>query len=161
MRLGTADFYRAMETVPEVGDSLVVHLEDPEGGAGRLLLFVTVPDGILDDALVARIRAVLRGGLSPRHVPDGVLQVPAIPYNRTGKKLEVPVKRILQGHSIDESASRESLADPTSLDAFAAIAQDRIAWLVEVVVGAAISRHRCDSSRPPTRYRVDRRKRVR
>ena len=98
VRLGTADFYRAMETVPEVGDSLVVHLEDPGGGAGRLLLFVTVPDGILDEALVARIRAVLRGGLSPRHVPDGVLQVPAIPYNRTGKKLEVPVKRILQGH---------------------------------------------------------------
>jgi len=123
VRLGTADFYRAMETVPEIGDSLVVHLEDPEGGAGQLLLFVTVPDGILDDALVARIRAVLRDALSPRHVPDRVAQVPAIPYNRTGKKLEVPVKRILQGQAVDEAASRESLADPTSLDAFAAIAQ--------------------------------------
>ena len=124
VRLGTADFYRAMETVPEVGDSLVVHLEDPGGGAGQLLLFVTVPDGILDEALVARIRAVLRDALSPRHVPDAVLAVPAIPHNRTGKKLEVPVKRILQGQAIDEAASRESLADPTSLDAFAAFAQD-------------------------------------
>jgi acetoacetyl-CoA synthetase len=107
-----------METVPEVGDSLVVHLEDPAGGAGRLLLFVTVPDTTLDDDLTARIRTGLREALSPRHVPDEILQVPAIPYNRTGKKLEVPVKRILQGKPVDEAASRESLADPTSLDAF-------------------------------------------
>ncbi len=123
VRLGTADFYRALDDVAEVGDSLVVHLEDPEGGAGQLLLFVTVPGGDLDEALTARIRAALRNGLSPRHVPDAVRQVPAIPYNRTGKKLEVPVKRILQGGTVDAVASRESLADPTSLDAFEAIAR--------------------------------------
>ena len=98
VRLGTAEFYRVVEELPEVADSLVVHLEDPAGGNGRLLLFVVVAaPRELDDELIARIRAALRHDLSPRHVPDEIVAVPAVPRNLTGKKLELPVKRILQG----------------------------------------------------------------
>lgn len=123
VRLGTAEFYRVVEELPEVEDSLVVHLEDPAGGNGELLLFVQpAGDTPLDDALVARIRTALRSELTPRHVPDRVEAVPVVPRNRTGKKLEVPVKRILLGAAVDDVASRDVLADPTALDAFVHLA---------------------------------------
>ena len=119
VRLGTAEFYRVVEELPEVVDSLVVHLEDPAGGNGQLLLYVRLRDGIeLDDALRRRIATELRTELSPRHIPDGVVAVPVVPHNRTGKKLELPVKKILLGAAPDEVASRDVLADPTALDAF-------------------------------------------
>lgn len=119
VRLGTAEFYRVVEELPEIEDSLVVHLEDPAGGPGELLLFVT-PRGPapLDDELRQRITAALRGALSPRHVPNRITEVPAIPRNRTGKKLELPVKKILLGAHPTDVTSRDGLADPTALDAF-------------------------------------------
>ncbi|UQX86873.1 acetoacetate--CoA ligase [Jatrophihabitans telluris] len=119
VRLGTAEFYRVVEELPEVSDSLVVHLEDSAGGNGQLILFVVlrVPAG-LDDELSARIRGALRHDLSPRHVPDQIVAVPAVPRNLTGKKLELPVKRILQGAPASSVVSRDSLADPSALDAF-------------------------------------------
>ena len=120
VRIGTAEFYAVVESIPEVADSLVVHLDDPDD---RLLLFVTLRDGIeLSDELRARIVGELRTSLSPRHVPDEVLAVPAIPRTLSGKKLEVPVKRILTGTPPDVAASRGSLADPTSLDVFVELA---------------------------------------
>src|SRR5581483_1443619 len=98
VRLGTAEFYSVVESLPEVADSLVVHLEDPEGGPGDLILFVALTDGrTLDDALTKRIATELRTNLSPRHVPNRIHQVAAIPRTLSGKKLEVPVKRILTG----------------------------------------------------------------
>ena len=104
-------------------DSLVVHLEDPEGGNGELLLFVVLRDGIeLDDDLKARIAGALRKDMSPRHVPDTIRAVPAIPRTLTGKKLEAPVKRILLGDPVELVASRESLLDPSAIDTFAAFA---------------------------------------
>jgi acetoacetyl-CoA synthetase len=124
VRLGTAEFYRVVEELPEVADSLVVHLEDPAGGNGELILFVVTP-GELDDALIGSIRAALRRALSPRHVPDRVVAVPVIPRNLTGKKLELPVKRILQGVPVKQVVSRDSLTDPASLDAFLALADER------------------------------------
>jgi acetoacetyl-CoA synthetase len=124
VRLGTSEFYRVVEELPEVADSLVVHLEDPAGGNGELILFVVTP-GELDDALTGSIRAALRSALSPRHVPDRVVAVPAVPRNLTGKKLELPVKRILQGVPVTQVASRDSLADPASLDAFVTLADER------------------------------------
>lgn len=124
VRLGTADFYAVVEEVDGVADSLVVHLEDPDGGNGELMLFVVTPGG-LNEGLRGRIRADLRTALSPRHLPDAVIEVPAVPRNRTGKKLELPAKRILQGHPADAVASRETLADPTSLDAFISYARER------------------------------------
>jgi acetoacetyl-CoA synthetase len=126
VRLGTAEFYRVVENLPDVTDSLVVHLEDPAGGNGELILFVVLgrPNG-LDADLVAEIRTALRRELSPRHVPDRILAVPAVPRNLTGKKLELPVKRILQGTPAATVASRDALADPSALEFFVELAGTR------------------------------------
>jgi acetoacetyl-CoA synthetase len=121
VRMGTSELYAVVEGLPEVADSLVVHLEDGSGGPGRLLLFVTLAEGVaLDDDLRARLARTLRTELSPRHVPDEVHAVPGVPRTLSGKKLEVPVKRILAGTEPDAAASRGSLANPEVLDAFVA-----------------------------------------
>jgi acetoacetyl-CoA synthetase len=126
VRVGTAEFYGVVEALAEIADSLVVHLEDPGGGPGELLLFVVPGDGrAVDGALRQRIVADLRTELSPRHVPDEILAVPAVPRTLSGKKLEVPVKRILLGTPADAAASRDALADPRSLEPFEAFAAER------------------------------------
>jgi acetoacetyl-CoA synthetase len=126
VRLGTSELYAVVEELPEVADSLIVHLEDAEGGAGELALFVVLADGgELDDALRQRIAGTLRSELSPRHVPDTIAAVPGIPRTLTGKKLETPVKRILRGEAADRVASRDALADPAAIDAFVALARER------------------------------------
>ena len=126
VRLGTAEFYRVVEEVDGVADSLVVHLEDPAGGNGELLLFVALDPGVhLDEGLRRTVASALRTTLSPRHLPDDVVEVPVVPRNLTGKKLEVPVKRILQGTPVETVASPDALAVPTSLEPFAAIAARR------------------------------------
>ena len=123
VRLGTGEFYSVVEELPEIVDSLVVHLEDEEGGSGELVLFVVLAnDAVLDDDLRSRIAVALRSQLSPRHVPDMIRAVPAIPRTLTGKKLEAPVKRILRGEPVEAVASKDSLVDPAALDTFAAIA---------------------------------------
>ncbi|HEY3670434.1 MAG TPA: acetoacetate--CoA ligase [Acidimicrobiia bacterium] len=128
VRLGTSDFYAVVEGLPEVADSLVVHLEgdDPDQPMGELVLFVALkPSTTLDDDLHTAIVRALRRDLSPRHVPDTILAVPAVPRTLSGKKLEVPVKRILGGAAADAVASRSSLADPTALDWFEEYAATR------------------------------------
>jgi len=126
VRLGTAEFYRVVEELPEVADSLVLHLDDPAGGPGELQLYVQLRAGAeLDDALCHRISTTLRTQLSPRHVPDAITAVPAIPRNRTGKKLELPTKKILLGAAVDEVTSRDLLADPHALDPFVSIRRTR------------------------------------
>jgi acetoacetyl-CoA synthetase len=128
VRIGTAEFYGIVEALPEIADSLVVHLEDSAGGPGELLLFVVTRAGAtLDDVLRGRIAGALRSELSPRHVPDRIEAVPAVPRTLSGKKLEVPVKRILLGAAADLAASRDSLADPRALQPFEALARDRVA----------------------------------
>ena len=126
VRLGTSDFYAVVEQFDEVVDSLVVHLDDADAssgesaGLGHLVLFVTLtPGATLDERLAARIRSSLRSELSPRHVPDSIEAAPSVPRTLSGKKLEVPVKRILQGARPDEVASRDALTDPESLDWYA------------------------------------------
>ncbi|BBL79016.1 acetoacetyl-CoA synthetase [Rubrobacter xylanophilus] len=126
VRLGTGEIYAVVESFEEVADSLVVHLEDAEGGPGELLLFVVPAPGTeLDESLRSRIAATLRRELSPRHVPDTIEAVSSIPRTLSQKKLEVPVKRILRGARPEEVASRDSLLDPAALDAFAAYAASR------------------------------------
>ena len=120
VRIGTAEFYAVVEAIPEVADSLVVHLDADD----RLLLFLALREGAeLTDELRSTITATLRSSLSPRHVPDEIVAVPAVPRTLSGKKLEVPVKRILTGTPPDVAASRGSLSDPSALDAFAAMAR--------------------------------------
>jgi acetoacetyl-CoA synthetase len=126
VRLGTAEFYSVVEGLDEVVDSLVVHLEDAEGGPGELLLFVVPADGVeLDDALRSKIGKELRTALSPRHVPDGIHRVRAVPRTLSGKKLEVPVKRILTGTPVESAAATGALANPESLAAFQGFARAR------------------------------------
>jgi acetoacetyl-CoA synthetase len=127
VRLGTGEFYAVVEDLPELTDSLVVHLEDDAGGLGELLLFVVPAPGVdVDDELRRRVVSALRGQLSPRHVPDEIVVVPGIPRTLTGKKLEAPVKRILRGEAAETVASRDALADPTALDSFVALAARRL-----------------------------------
>jgi len=119
VRLGTGEFYRVLQDVPEVADSIVVHLEDAAGGIGELILFVVPQPGVeIDDELRRRLAVGIRTALSPRHVPDHIVPVRAIPYSRAGKKLEIPVKKILRGAQPDAVASPGALLDPTALDAF-------------------------------------------
>jgi acetoacetyl-CoA synthetase len=126
VRLGTGEVYSVVEGLDEVMESLVVHIEDPGGGAGELILFVVLAEGAeLDDELRSLIATELRGTLSPRHVPDTIEAVPAIPKTLTMKKLELPVKRILLGDPPEKVASRDALADPEALDAFVAFASMR------------------------------------
>ena len=127
VRIGTSEFYGIVEGLPEIADSLVVHLEDSAGdGPGELLLFVVPREGVaLDEVLRRRIGAALRDELSPRHVPDAIIGVPVVPRTLSGKKLEVPVKRILLGAPPDVAASKDALADPGSLVPFEALARER------------------------------------
>jgi len=127
VRVGTAEIYRVAESVVGVADSLVVHLEsDAADDPGHLVLFVVLDAGLeLDDSVRERIRSGLRTGLSPRHVPDELHQVEAIPITLSGKKLELPVKRVLQGGDPEEAASRGALKDPRAFDAIVDIARHR------------------------------------
>ncbi|MCB0965509.1 MAG: acetoacetate--CoA ligase [Ilumatobacter sp.] len=118
VRVGTAEIYRVVEAVDGVADSLVVHLEgDGADDPGELVLFVALdPDVVCDDAFVATIRSTVRSGLSPRHVPDRVVAIRAVPTTLSGKKLELPVKKVLQGVDPGEAASRGALKDPAAFD---------------------------------------------
>jgi len=126
VRLGTGEFYEVLERMPEIEDSLVVHLEDPGGGSGELIVFVALSAGAtLDVVLRERVGKVLASELSPRHVPDQIEAVPSIPRTLSGKKLEVPVKQIMMGRPPGEVASSDALAAPDALHAFIAIALAR------------------------------------
>jgi acetoacetyl-CoA synthetase len=115
VRMGTSEFYRAVEAFSEVADSLVVDT-GRLGAEGRLILFVVPADGAeLDDDLAGRLRSALRAQLSPRHVPDEIHQVPGIPRTLSGKKLEVPVRKILLGTEPERAADPNALADPDAL----------------------------------------------
>ena len=123
VRMGTSEFYRVVEQIPEIADSSVVDTGSLADATGTLYLFVVLaPGATLDSALRRRIESEVRRELSPRHVPDQISSVPAIPRTLNGKKLEVPVKRLLLGAAPESVASRDTLANPSALDDFAALA---------------------------------------
>ncbi|MEU6089715.1 acetoacetate--CoA ligase [Streptomyces sp. NPDC047085] len=123
VRMGSADIYSVVEQLPEIADSLVIGVEEPDGGY-FMPLFVVTADGVaLDEALRERITTAIRRRLSPRHVPDVIVPVPAVPRTLTGKKLEVPVKRILQGARAGDVSSEGSVTHPEMLDWFADFAR--------------------------------------
>ena len=123
VRMGTSEIYRAVLDVPNVVDALVVDLPR-EGTDGWMPLFVVLRDGeSLSDELVAEIKRRVREDCSPRHVPNEIRQIAAVPRTLSGKVLEVPVKRILTGTPAEQAASRESLANPEALDYFVALAK--------------------------------------
>jgi acetoacetyl-CoA synthetase len=119
VRMGTSEFYRVVERLPEVADSLVVDTGQL-GQDGRLILYVVPAAGqSLDAELIGRISSLLRSELSPRHVPDEIHQVPGIPRTLSGKKLEVPVRKILLGTPVADAADPDALANPEVLAYFA------------------------------------------
>ncbi|KQU38450.1 hypothetical protein ASG69_15170 [Rhodococcus sp. Leaf225] len=113
IRLGPADLYRVVEALPEVREALVVGIED--AGDYYMPMFIDVADGVDDGAAVDAVRAAIRASLSPRYVPDDIVPVRTIPHTRTGKKLEVPVKRVLQGVPVDEVVDSGSVDDAAVL----------------------------------------------
>jgi acetoacetyl-CoA synthetase len=125
VRMGTSELYRAVEALPEVMDSLVVDLEYL-GRESWMPLFVVLRDGlVLDDALAGRIKAAVRQALSPRHVPNDVFQVAAVPRTLSGKKMELPVKKLLMGAAPETVLKRDAMANADSVDWFVALAAHR------------------------------------
>jgi acetoacetyl-CoA synthetase len=125
VRLGSADIHDVVQRLPEITEALVISAEEPDGGYW-MPLFVVLADGVtLDDTLRDRIREAIRTGASPRHVPDEILEVPAIPHTRTGKKLEVPVKRLLQGARAEQVVGPASVDAPELIDYYARLGAAR------------------------------------
>ena len=123
VRMGTSEFYRAIEEMSEITDALVIDT-GALGRDGQLLLFIVLREGSgLDEELRTRINARLRAQLSPRHVPDAIHAIPDVPKTLNGKKLEVPVKRILSGIPLETAASTAAMANPQSLDFFVEFAK--------------------------------------
>jgi acetoacetyl-CoA synthetase len=118
IRIGTAEIYRSLALLEEIDDALIVNLDLP-GGKFFMPLFVKLRGGrLLDEPLKGRVGEQLRRDYSPRHVPDKIYQVQEIPYTLTGKKLEVPIRRILMGMDPDKAANRGALSNPAALDFF-------------------------------------------
>ena len=118
VRIGTAEVYRALATVREIEDALIVNLDLP-GGKFFMPLFVKLANGRqLDEGLEERVRDTLRRAYTARHVPEKIIQVAEIPATLTGKKMEVPVRRILMGVPADRAANRNAMANPRALDFF-------------------------------------------
>jgi acetoacetyl-CoA synthetase len=118
VRIGTAEIYRTLALLSEVQDSLIVNLDLRDGGFFMPLFVKLSPGAKLDAAIEARIRGLLRGEYTARHVPDKIYEVPAIPYTLTGKKMEVPVRRILMGVAPAKAANPSAMADASALDFF-------------------------------------------
>jgi len=122
IRMGTSEIYRAVLSVDEVVDALVVDVPKP-GTEGWMPLFVVLREGVeLDEGLIGEIARRVRERCSPRHVPDQAFQIAEVPRTLSGKVLEVPVKRILMGTPAEQAASRDSLANPAALDYFTEMA---------------------------------------
>lgn len=127
LRMGTSEVYAAVESLPEVLDSMVVDLEYL-GRDSYMPLFVVLRDGaVLDDALQARIREAIKRSLSPRFIPDVMLQVAAIPRTLSGKKQELPIKKLLLGQDLSRVVNKDAMANPECLDWYVAYAQSHLA----------------------------------
>jgi acetoacetyl-CoA synthetase len=125
VRIGSAEIYAVVDQRDDILDSLVVGVETRDGDY-YMPLFVVLADGVeLDDALRDALARQIRAELSPRHVPDEIVAAPGIPRTLTGKKLEVPVKRIIQGWSIDEAASLGAIDRPELLDWYSGLVARR------------------------------------
>jgi acetoacetyl-CoA synthetase len=125
VRMGSADIYDVVERLPEIAESLVIGVELPDGGYW-MPLFVRLADGAeLTAELRRRVKAAIRTELTPRHVPDEIVLAPGIPHTRTGKRLEVPVKRVMQGVPLERAVNAGSVDDPALMHWFAAYAAKR------------------------------------
>jgi len=125
VRMGSSDIYEVVERLPEIAESLVIGLEEPNGGYWMPLFVVLTPGATLDDDLIGRIRTSLRTELSPRHVPDEVIAVTGLPHTLTGKRIEVPVKRLLQGSPLEKAVNLGSVDNVELLRFYEELARKR------------------------------------
>ncbi len=125
LRMGTSELYSAVEALPEVLDSMVVDLEYLGRESWMPLFVVLREDAVLDDALRARLNTAIRNALSPRFLPDEIFQVPEIPRTLSGKKQELPIKKLLLGQPIDTVVNRDAMANPSSLAWYEALTERR------------------------------------
>jgi acetoacetyl-CoA synthetase len=126
VRMGSADLYGVVDQFAEITDSLVVGVEGADGGYFMPLFVVLADDATLDDDLRGQLKQAIRSELSPRHVPDDIIEVPAVPRTLTGKKLEVPIKRILQGARPEAVSATGAVTDPEMLSWFERFAEERL-----------------------------------
>lgn len=118
IRIGTAEIYRSVAGIPEVEDSLIVNLDLP-GDKFYMPMFVKLRNGIvLSDELKIKINMKLRSDYSPRHIPDEIYQIEEVPYTLTGKKMEIPVRKILMGIAVAKAANKDAMSNPGALDYF-------------------------------------------
>ncbi|MEV6059488.1 acetoacetate--CoA ligase [Nocardia asteroides] len=121
IRMGSADIYQVVEQFPEIAEALVIGAEQPDGGYWMPLFVVLAPGAALTDDLKTRLATAIRTEVSPRHVPDEIREAPGIPHTRTGKKLEVPIKKLFQGADPARVVERSAVDDPALLDWYARI----------------------------------------
>ncbi|MFB9452894.1 acetoacetate--CoA ligase [Streptomyces antimycoticus] len=125
VRMGSADIYEAVERLPEIRESLVIGVEQPDGGYWMPLFVHLAPGATLNEELLTRIKTTIRTQLSPRHVPDEIIEVPGVPHTLTGKRIEVPVKRLLQGTSLDKAVNPGSVDDVELLRYYERLAEEK------------------------------------
>lgn len=125
VRMGSAEIYEVVDRLPEIADALIVGVEEPDGGYWMPLFIVPAEGQAVTPELVTRIRDAIRTEVSPRHVPDDVVAVDALPHTMTGKRLEVPVKRLLQGAPLAQVANAAALDNPGALARFTSVAAER------------------------------------
>ncbi|MFN0175972.1 MAG: acetoacetate--CoA ligase [Saprospiraceae bacterium] len=124
VRIGTAEIYRALDQIPELRDTLIINLERPDG-SDWMPLFVALNTGqTLTEALKTKIKTALRMAYSPRHVPDDILEIPEVPYTISGKKMETPVKKVLQCKPLDKAFNRDSMRNPEAMEYFIKLAEE-------------------------------------
>ncbi|WP_116210574.1 acetoacetate--CoA ligase [Streptomyces olivoreticuli] len=125
VRMGSSDIYEAVERLPEIRESLVIGVEQPDGGYWMPLFVHLAPGATLDEELLARIKHTIREQLSPRHVPDEVIEVTGIPHTLTGKRIEVPVKRLLQGTPLEKAVNPGSVDNVDLLHFYEKLGRER------------------------------------
>jgi acetoacetyl-CoA synthetase len=125
VRMGTADIYAAVESIPAVVDCVVLGVEQRDGGYWMPLFVQLTPGQELTDELQAELKAAIRSQASPRHVPDEIIAVPGVPHTRTGKRLEVPLKRLFQGVDPAKAVNTGAVDDAAVVDHYVALARER------------------------------------
>jgi acetoacetyl-CoA synthetase len=126
VRLGSSDFYDVLETMPEITETLVIGTDLPDDEYWLGLFVVPAPGHALDAALKRKIVTTLRTRLTPRHVPDEIVEAPAVPHTLSGKRLEVPIKKLLTGKPLEKAANTASVDDPDALRWYARFAAGRL-----------------------------------
>jgi acetoacetyl-CoA synthetase len=126
VRLGSSDFYDVLETLPEITETLVIGVDLPDDRYWLGLFVVPAPGYALDDALKQKVVTTLRTRLTTRHVPDEIVEAPAVPHTLSGKRLEVPIKKLLAGRPLEKAANIASVDDPDALRWYARFAADRL-----------------------------------